>query len=256
MTAYYNEIDPYCCRVLDKNIRAGHLPYGVIDDRDIRDVRADELVGFSQLHLFAGIGGFPLACRMVGLPDTFGIVTGGFPCQDISKAGRGAGIDGERSGLWAEMVRLIGELRPRYALMENVSMLLARGLGRVLGDLAACGFDAEWSVVSACSVGAPHTRERVFIVAYPHCVGCQARDVQDRVVSEALAQAAREGQWQFRIGRAYGRRVRAIPNAGVCRVADGVPGRLDRYRAVGNAVVPEAACVPLRRILAMEGGAA
>src|SRR6185503_6648892 len=95
-------------------------------------------------------------------------ICGGFPCQDISHAGFGAGIDGERSGLWSEYARLIGELRPCFALMENVAALLDRGIDVVLGDLSRIGYDAEWSVVSACSVGAPHVRRRVFIVAYPH----------------------------------------------------------------------------------------
>lgn len=94
------------------------------------------------------------------------IVTGGFPCQDISAAGKGAGINGERSGLWSEMARVIGEVRPRYVLVENSPMLTLRGLGTVLGDLAALGFDAEWGCISAAETGAPHKRERIWIVAY------------------------------------------------------------------------------------------
>lgn len=95
------------------------------------------------------------------------LIAGGFPCQDISNAGRRAGIDGERSGLWTEFYRIICELRPSFVLVENVAALLGRGFDQVLGDLAACGYDAEWQVLSAESVGAPHLRERVFIVAYP-----------------------------------------------------------------------------------------
>jgi len=93
------------------------------------------------------------------------VVSGGFPCQDISAAGHGAGISGSRSGLWSEMARIIGEVRPRYAFVENSPMLTSRGLGTVLGDLAALGFDARWGVVSAADVGAPHLRERIWIVA-------------------------------------------------------------------------------------------
>ena len=93
------------------------------------------------------------------------VVSGGFPCQDISAAGHGAGISGSRSGLWSEMARIIGEIRPRYAFVENSPMLTSRGLGTVLGDLAALGFDARWGVVSAADVGAPHLRERIWIVA-------------------------------------------------------------------------------------------
>jgi DNA (cytosine-5)-methyltransferase 1 len=93
------------------------------------------------------------------------VVSGGFPCQDISCAGKGVGITGERSGLWGEMARIIGEVRPRYALVENSPMLVGRGLGVVLGDLAAMGYDARWGVLGACDAGAPHRRERIWIVA-------------------------------------------------------------------------------------------
>lgn len=93
------------------------------------------------------------------------VVSGGFPCQDISSAGKGAGLDGEQSGLWSEMVRIIREVRPRYAFVENSPMLTSRGLGRVLGDLAEMGFDAKWGVLGADEVGAPHQRKRIWIVA-------------------------------------------------------------------------------------------
>ena len=93
------------------------------------------------------------------------IVTGGFPCQDISAAGKGAGLDGERSGLWGEMARVICEVRPSYAFIENSPMLTIRGLDRVLCDLAQMGFDAEWGVLGAADVGAFHQRDRIWIVA-------------------------------------------------------------------------------------------
>jgi len=94
------------------------------------------------------------------------VVSGGFPCQDISAAGKGTGITGARSGLWKEMARIIGEVRPRFVFVENSPMLVTRGLGTVLGDLAEMGFDAEWGVLSAADVGAPHLRERCWIVAH------------------------------------------------------------------------------------------
>ena len=93
------------------------------------------------------------------------VICGGFPCQDISIAGKGAGITGERSGLWTEYARIIGEVRPRYAIIENVAALLSRGLGDVLCDLSALGYDAEWHCIPASAVGAPHRRDRVWIVA-------------------------------------------------------------------------------------------
>jgi DNA (cytosine-5)-methyltransferase 1 len=93
------------------------------------------------------------------------VVSGGFPCQDISAAGKGAGIEGERSGMWKEMARIIGEVRPKYAFVENSPMLTTRGLGTVLADLASMGFDAEWGVLSSAEVGHQHIRERLWIVA-------------------------------------------------------------------------------------------
>jgi DNA (cytosine-5)-methyltransferase 1 len=92
------------------------------------------------------------------------VVSGGFPCQDISAAGKGAGIDGERSGMWGEMARIIHEVRPRYVFVENSPMLTSRGLGRVLGDLASMGFNARWGVLGAADVGANHQRDRIWIV--------------------------------------------------------------------------------------------
>ena len=97
------------------------------------------------------------------------IICGGFPCQDISVAGKGAGLAGKRSGLWYEFARIIGELRPRYVIVENVAALLHRGMDTVLGDLSTLGYDAEWHVIPASAVGAPHRRDRVWIVAYSGC---------------------------------------------------------------------------------------
>ena len=103
-----------------------------------------------------------------GLVD---VVSGGFPCQDISAAGKGAGIDGARSGLWREMHRIVGEVRPKYVFVENSPMLTSRGLGCVLGDLAAIGYDAEWMVLGADDVGAPHERKRMWILAVNSAAG-------------------------------------------------------------------------------------
>ena len=100
------------------------------------------------------------------------VITGGFPCQDISTAGQQAGIEGERSGLWSECARILGEVRPRYAIFENVTNLLSGNKGkwfeRVLWDISKVGYDAEWHCISASSIGAPHKRDRVWIVAYPN----------------------------------------------------------------------------------------
>lgn len=113
---------------------------------------------------------FPIwddVCTFDGRPwrGIVDVVSGGFPCQDISVAGKGAGIDGARSGLWGEMFRIVCEVRPRFVFVENSPALTGRGLGRVLGDLASVGFDAQWGVLGANDVGAPHKRERIWIVA-------------------------------------------------------------------------------------------
>jgi len=97
-----------------------------------------------------------------GLVD---VISGGFPCQDISSAGRGAGIDGERSGMWGEMARIICEVRPRFVFVENSPILTSRGLGTVLGDLASMGFNARWGVLGAKTFSGPHSRNRIWIVA-------------------------------------------------------------------------------------------
>ena len=134
-TLWQVEIDGYCRRILES-----HFPSA----KRYEDVRT--------------VGKHNLA--------TVDIISGGFPCQDISNAGKRAGIDGERSGLWSEYARIIRELRPRFVVVENVAALLGRGMERVLGDLAACGYDAEWQSIRASDVGAPHRRERIWIVAY------------------------------------------------------------------------------------------
>jgi DNA (cytosine-5)-methyltransferase 1 len=117
---------------------------------------------------------FPHAVRRIDVRDCgahnlapVDLICGGFPCQDISQAGAGAGITGTRSGLWSEFARIVGELEPRWVLVENVPALRRRGLGVVLGELAALGYDAEWDCLRACDVGAPHRRDRIWIVAYP-----------------------------------------------------------------------------------------
>lgn len=114
-----------------------------------------------------------------GLVD---VVSGGFPCQDISAAGKGAGIDGARSGLWREMHRVINEVRPQFAFLENSPLLVGRGLARVLGDLAEIGYDAEWLVLGADDVGAPHVRKRIWILGMDRNANC-IREKEKREIS-------------------------------------------------------------------------
>lgn len=179
------------------------------------------------------------------------IVAGGFPCQDISFAGEGAGIDGARSGLWSEFHRIICELQPRYVLVENVAALLHRGLGRVLGDLAGSGYDAEWSLLSACAVGAPFTRERLFIVAYRSGIGGRRRRVWPDGGTGATGPEAQEWtQHAVTHTRSYPVSPWWSNEPGVGRVAYGLSSRMDRLKGIGNCVVPQVAELVGRLIVA------
>jgi DNA (cytosine-5)-methyltransferase 1 len=161
------------------------------------------------------------------------VICGGFPCQDISFAGNGAGLAGERSGLWREYARLISEIRPRYVIVENVAALLSRGLGDVLRDLAALGYDAEWHCIPASRVGARHRRDRAWIVAYAERRRLQGGDVECARTATVVAAAF----GRYRRGREFGEAWRSEPDVG--RVAYGIPDAMDRIKGLGNAVVPQ-----------------
>lgn len=174
------------------------------------------------------------------------LVAGGFPCNDVSCAGRKLGIDGPRSGLWREFARVVRVLRPGLVLVENTPGLAHRGLGRVLGDLATLGYDAEWEVLSAAGAGAPHLRERLFILAYPVGLGCAPDAILRRaergdVASEAVGPAVQPLRLPPHGGA--GRARRAVPDTFVRGMADGAPSRVDRerVRGIGNAVCPAVA---------------
>lgn len=164
-----------------------------------------------------------------GLVD---VVSGGFPCQDISVAGNGAGIDGERSGLWREMARIIGEVQPRFVIVENSPMLVQRGLAVVISDLAALGYDAEWCCVSAQDVGAPHIRDRVWIVANSRGQHEQGQQ------SELPNQEERQEQGKRQAGSCHYEFGRWPSESGLDRVDNGVANRVDRLKAIGNGQVP------------------
>jgi DNA (cytosine-5)-methyltransferase 1 len=136
----------------------GHVAWQVERDPFCRSILAKHWPDAERFDDVCSVGSHNLA--------PVDVICGGFPCQDISYAGKGAGLAGERSGLWREYARIVREIRPSFVVVENVAALLARGLGDVLGDLASLGFDAEWFCLRASDVGAPHRRERVFVVAY------------------------------------------------------------------------------------------
>lgn len=169
------------------------------------------------------------------------VICGGFPCQDISYAGKGAGIHGERSGLWFEFARVVREMGPRFVVVENVAALLTRGLDDVLGTLATLGYDAEWDCLPASAFGASHYRNRVFVIASnANSSGLQTWPQRHRPNEEKNAEQSwmpikRHGGWS------------SEPAVG--RVANGIPNRVDRIRALGNAVVPQVAEYIGQRIL-------
>jgi DNA (cytosine-5)-methyltransferase 1 len=202
------ELDAYCRSVLIARQRDGMLPRFPIWD----DVRTFD--------------GHPWRGQI-------DVVTGGFPCQDISAAGTGAGLDGERSGLWRDMARIIREVEPLYVFVENAAVLRKRGLDRVLGDLAFLGFDARWGVFPACAGGAPHTRERLFLVAHAHGhdgeIGLGSRSPFTEAIQSGDDRQVRR-DWLVRVERNAG------GGAGMAR-------RVDRTRAIGNGQVPRVAAM-------------
>jgi DNA (cytosine-5)-methyltransferase 1 len=197
------------CDETARAVLAKHWP-GVPCYPDVRDLTADRLVA----------DGIAVDC-----------IAAGWPCQDLSYAGKGAGLAGERSGLWREVARLVRELRPQYVFLENVSALLGRGLGDVLGDLAEVGYDAEWHCIPAAHVGAPHRRDRIWIVAYPQ------RDQLARPEPRlrALGRMGREQQsvpWD----RDWSSALRELRG-----MDDGLSYGVDRTDLMRNALVPQIA---------------
>lgn len=251
------EIDDYASKVLAK-----HWP-DVARFRDVRECGAGNLAPVD-------------------------LIAGGFPCVDLSNAGRQAGISGKHSGLWSEFARIVRELRPRYVLVENVPIITKRGLDVVLGDLAGCGYDAEWQCLSASGFGAWHQRTRLFILAYLAGSGRPQRKRKRRHAADAGQSPDRlfAGSVENVVGawrviecpccgedwcNWHGEHCERCgcppwdldqPDAGwwaaepdVVRVAYGVPARMDRLRGLGNAVVPQVAEYIGRCIMAAEEAA-
>lgn len=220
------------------------------------------------LDLFSGIGGFSLGLERAGgfetvafceiepypravlakhwpsvpcyedickLPFERGmadVVTAGFPCQDISHAGNGAGLSGARSGLWWKVCRAIRVVRPRVALLENVAALLNRGMGTVLGSLAAIGYDTEWLCIPAGHVGASHERDRVWIVAHT--------DAARRENPKGQEGPSQPTWRQVPIADHVGRRPHGrAPEPALVRVVHGLSADVDAVAALGNSLHPQ-----------------
>jgi DNA (cytosine-5)-methyltransferase 1 len=206
-------------------------------------------------------------------PYSADVICAGFPCQDISVAGRQAGIkQGTRSGLFYELMRVIRQLRPQYVVLENVAAITANGLDIVLGEMAEAGYDTEWSCIRASDMGGCHRRDRWWLVAYPNCqqqdrtknqiqagrsitATCTASDsnstgAQGLRPERQLREAREEVSPKWRVGpellspawRSY------ISEPLLCRGDDGLSNRVDRLRSLGNTVVPQVAAIPLQRI--------
>jgi DNA (cytosine-5)-methyltransferase 1 len=196
---------------------------------------------------------FPIwsdVCTFDGKPwrGIVDVISGGFPCQDISAAGKGAGIDGERSGLWSEFKRIICEVRPLIVYVENSPILTSRGLGRVLGDLASIGYDAEWGVLGAAGTGADHQRNRIWIVAYSNSARLEGMFCRE---FKSISKEKRKSSW--------GEPCRVLPKINewalcqtktcLCRKSNDMASRVDRLKAIGNGQVPQCAAEAFTRLI-------
>lgn len=219
----YCENDRYAQGVLLSRMRDGSLPVSPIWD-DVRSLTPEALG----------------RCRI-------DIIVGGFPCQDISIAGNGECLEGKRSGLVFEVFRLIRELRPTFVFLENVSAIRTRGGERVGKELAALGYDCRWDTLSAYDMGAPHKRERWFLLAHTNDIGRrQLSSIFKKDGQKNRPKISRQNQSNKFIDATWWKTEPDIP-----RMANGVPYQLDRHRALGNAVVPQQAREAFKRLMGL-----
>ena len=210
-TTQFVEIDPFCQKVLKK-----HFPKVPCHD-DIKTFTA--------------------------YPGQYDVITGGFPCQDISIAGRREGItDQSRSGLFYELIRVIRLVRPKFVVMENVAAILNNGLDIVLGELFEAGYDAEWSIISASSLGAAHRRSRWWCVAT--VTNSNSEGLQRKILSKMES-----GIWSAKHTRRLDPNWRSYVSKPILpRGSYGLSNRVDRTKALGNSIVPAVAAIPLQRV--------
>ena len=218
--------------------------------------------------LFSGIGGFELGAEWAGVETLWNceiedyqrkvlkknfpnakqyrditktshlrhvdIISGGFPCQDISVAGKGEGITGKRSGLWSEMYRIIREVRPKYVIIENSPALLFRGFERILCDIFKSGYHAEWQCICNSSFGYPHRRERLYVIAYSNKIGSQGNILIDGSGNKIF----REWPSNTTHGYSCAKRIHQMPAFGHIRNGDGFSNWIHRVGSIGNAMNP------------------
>lgn len=247
--AYYNDNDPYVAAWLRNLIDARLLPDGDVDERSIKDVHAWELDGYTQVHLFAGIGGWPLALRMAQWPDDRPVWTGSCPCQPFSNAGRKRGTSDDRH-LWPEMFRLVRACKPDVIFGEQVASKAGLvWLDGVSEDLEVEGYSCGAADLSAAGVGAPHKRQRLYWVGHTDSERREEQRVQlhERGQNQGEPEAPRDGrgndwahpEWIL-CDDPGGSRWRPT-EPGALPLVDGFPGRMEQLRAYGNSLVPELA---------------
>lgn len=233
MTAYYNEWDKPTAAWLRELIKRDLIAPGDVDERSIKDVQADDLKGYDQVHLFAGIGGWSQALRLAGVPDDYAIWSGSCPCTPFSLSGRRKGL-GDSRHLWPEMFRLVRECRPASVVGEQVCSAIAHGwLDLVFDELESIDYACGAVVLPACSVGARHIRQRLWWVADTTCSRCQDGQRRGSVGEFSWHRSAGGGPSQTRWHERWANQ------PGVGRVVHGVRPGNRSVRALGNAIVPE-----------------
>lgn len=244
---YYNEFDPFAAAWLRELICNGHIPFGVVDDRDIQDVTPSDLAGFTQCHFFAGIGGWSLALQLAGWSKDRPVWTGSPPCQPFSSAGKQKGKDDLRH-LWPKFFNLIRECRPPVIFGEQVAASIGHGwFDDLQTDLEAEGYAAGMVVLPACSVGAFHRRDRLFYVAdstgerhdrqHSLLLGQEpGRDQQDCAETSGRCETGDVVDW-IRCSDGKARPVEPT----IQPLAHGIPNRVGILRGAGNAIVPQVA---------------
>ena len=239
---YYNEIDPFAAQWLRTLISAGLIPGGEVDERSIEDVDPADLRQFRQCHFFAGIGGWAYAARIAGWPDDRELWTGSLPCQPFSVAGEGLGYADQRD-LWSHQLRLIKDRRPLVWMGEQVAAAIGHGwLDRLCDDMEAEGYACGAMVVPACAVGAPHRRDRIWVVA--HRDGQGGQRLEPRRGAGKDGQRNWRGQEDLRLVAQHPTEPDLWPKPIVCRMDDGLPAGMDRRRTIkgyGNAIHPKVA---------------
>lgn len=247
MPAYYNEIDKFAAQWLRNLISKGLIAPGDVDERDIRELKADDVRGYTQCHFFAGIGGWSYALRLAGWPDDRPVWTGSCPCQPFSQAGKRRGFKDERH-LWPAMFRLIQERLPERVFGEQVASAIGHGwLDRVFADLEASNYSCGAVVLGAHSVGSPHIRQRLWWYADTNCQFDCGAGLPGEIGSSAgdgnrdapQVQQTWNRRFDELVAMGIGERVSSYGQARA--LLDGIPGNVVGISGAGNAIVPQVA---------------